>query len=76
MHRFAKAYEILELTPEATIEQVKKAYRRLALRYHPDLNKAKDAHERFLHIQKAYEIILTADKKWSHPKGTRNGAEV
>lgn len=65
MHRFAKAYEILELTPDASLEQVKKAYRRLALRYHPDLNSAKDAHERFLHIQKAYEIILTADENWS-----------
>jgi hypothetical protein len=65
MHRFAKAYEILELTPDASLEQVKKAYRRLALRYHPDLNSRKDAHEKFLHVQKAYEIILEADKNWT-----------
>ncbi len=65
MHRFAKAYEILELTPDASMEQVKKAYRRLALRYHPDLNSAADAHDRFLHVQKAYEIILTVDKTWN-----------
>jgi len=65
MHRFAKAYEILELTPDASMEQVKKAYRRLALRYHPDLNSAADAHDQFLHVQKAYEIILTADSTWN-----------
>ncbi len=65
MERFSKAYEVLGLTPEADLDQVKKAYRRLALRYHPDLNSDPQAHERFLLVKKAYDVILTADKKWS-----------
>jgi hypothetical protein len=82
MERFAKAYELLELKPGASMEQVKKAYRRMALRFHPDLNSAPDAHERFMHVQKAYEIIVTADKNWtpeeasaSEPTGPLSGRE-
>lgn len=56
---------MLGLEPDANMEQVKKAYRRLALRNHPDLNSDPKAHERFLLVKKAYDVILTADKKWS-----------
>lgn len=65
MQRFAKAYEILGLTVGATQDEVKKAYRKLALRYHPDLNPSSEAHEKFILIQKAYEILETAERTFS-----------
>lgn len=65
MQRFAKAYEILGLKVGATPEEVKRAYRRLAFKYHPDINPSAAAHELFIHVQKAYEIIITAEKTWT-----------
>ena len=65
MERFRKAYEIMELSPDASLEQVKKSYRRLALRYHPDLNSKPGAGEKFILIKKAYDIILTADRTFN-----------
>jgi hypothetical protein len=50
-------YETLGLSVTASKEEVKKAYRRLALRYHPDKNKNPDAWEKFKKINKAYEIL-------------------
>lgn len=62
MERFAKAYEILGVKVGASEEEVKKAFRKLAFKYHPDLNSSADAHEKFLNVQKAYEIIITAER--------------
>lgn len=68
MERFAKAYEILGVPVGAELTAVKKAYRKLALKYHPDVNPSKEAHEKFIHVQKAYEIICTADRTWTEAK--------
>ena len=65
MKRFAKAYEVLGVKVGASEEEVKKAFRKLAFKYHPDLNKSSEAHEKFLHVQKAYEIIITAERTFS-----------
>ncbi|SMO43372.1 DnaJ domain-containing protein [Saccharicrinis carchari] len=51
-------YHILGVTPHATLEQIKKAYRKKAKLYHPDVNKAVDAHERFILVNEAYEYLL------------------
>lgn len=57
------AYKILEITPEATDEEVKKAYRKMALKHHPDKvshlgdDVRKSAEEKFREIQSAYEDI-------------------
>ncbi len=51
-------HRILGLAPGATERQIKAAYRRMALRYHPDLNPAPDAEEKFHEINTAYEYLL------------------
>jgi hypothetical protein len=65
MQRFSKAYEVLGLEEGADRDEVKRAFRKLAFKYHPDLNASPKAHEKFLNVQKAYEIIITAEKTFS-----------
>lgn len=52
----ARAYATLELSPDASPDDIKTAHRRLAAQYHPDSKTGN--HERFLEIQAAYETIL------------------
>ncbi|MCL9820320.1 J domain-containing protein [Helicobacter sp. 14348-15] len=56
-------YETLEVSSNATSEEIKKAYRRLARKYHPDINKEKDAEEKFKEINAAYEILSDEKKR-------------
>jgi hypothetical protein len=51
-------YAVLQLDEHATPEEIKKAYRRLAKQYHPDVNKSPDAHDRFIEITEAYEFLI------------------
>ncbi len=50
-------YEILGVSREADKEEIKRAYRRLARKYHPDVNKEEGAEERFKEINRAYEVL-------------------
>ena len=57
-------YKILELTPSATQQEVKKAYRRLALAHHPDTNPDNEtAGSRFREIQEAYQVLSHPDRR-------------
>lgn len=58
-------YEILGVSKGADADEIKSAYRRLAKKYHPDLNKAPEAAEKFKEINEAYEV-LSDDKKRSN----------
>jgi len=56
-------YDILGVSRNATQDEIKKAYRRLALENHPDRNKSKDADKRFREINEAYEILSDPEKR-------------
>ncbi len=56
-------YETLEINENASADEIKKAYRKLARKYHPDVNKDKDAEEKFKEINAAYEVLSDPQKK-------------
>lgn len=56
-------YETLEVSENATPEEIKKAYRKLARKYHPDVNKDPKAEEKFKEINAAYEVLSDPQKK-------------
>jgi len=56
-------YEILGVSRSATQEEIKKAYRRLARQYHPDVNKSPEAEARFKEINEAYEVLSDPQKR-------------
>ncbi len=64
-------YEVLGVSRNATLEEIKRAYRNLARRYHPDVNKDPGAEALFKEINEAYEVLSDAEKReaydrWGH----------
>ncbi len=56
-------YETLEISDTASADEIKKAYRKLARKYHPDVNKEASAEEKFKEINGAYEVLSDPEKK-------------
>ncbi|OGD83306.1 hypothetical protein A2572_03545 [Candidatus Collierbacteria bacterium RIFOXYD1_FULL_40_9] len=56
-------YDILGVPKTATEAEIKSAYRKLALKWHPDRNKEKDATEKFKEVNEAYEVLSNKDKR-------------
>jgi DnaJ-related protein SCJ1 len=56
-------YDTLGVSPTATQQEIKKAFRRLSQQYHPDLNPAPEATEKFSNINNAYEVLSDSEKR-------------
>lgn len=56
-------YQILNISENATVEEIKIAYRKLAILYHPDKNKNIDANKKFVEIKNSYDILLNPVKR-------------
>ncbi|MFV0395953.1 MAG: molecular chaperone DnaJ [Coprobacillaceae bacterium] len=75
-------YEVLEVSKDASASDIKKAYRKKAKQYHPDVNKDPDAEEKFKEVQEAYEVLSDDNKKSTYDRfghaafeqGAGNGA--
>ncbi|MCK8602116.1 DnaJ C-terminal domain-containing protein [Desulfoferrobacter suflitae] len=61
--KFRDYYEILGVPRTATQEEIQRAYRKLARKLHPDVNKASDAEEKFKELGEAYEVLKDPDKR-------------
>ncbi len=59
-------YKILGVTKSATDQEIKSAYRKLALKYHPDKNKTKEGESKFKEVTKAYEVLGDAQKRQTY----------
>jgi len=59
-------YEVLGLKKGATIDEVKKAYKELAKKYHPDVSKEQDAEKKFKEVAEAYAVLSDPEKKQNY----------
>jgi DnaJ-class molecular chaperone len=59
-------YQILGVSKTASADEIKRAYRKMALQYHPDRNKGKEAEGKFKEVTKAYEVLSDASKRQTY----------
>ena len=70
--QFKDYYDTLGIERDASQEEIKRAYRRLARRYHPDVSDEADAEERFKEIGEAYEVLKDPEKRAAYDQFGKN----
>ncbi|CAN4088709.1 unnamed protein product [Withania somnifera] len=61
-------YSVLNVSRNATLQEIKASYRKLARKYHPDMNKGPGAEEKFKEISAAYEVLSDEEKRSSYDR--------
>ena len=76
--KYKDYYDILGLQRGASADDIKGSYRKLARKYHPDVNKAADAEDRFKEIGEAYQVLKDPEKRAAYDRmgsNYRNGQD-
>lgn len=69
-------YQRLQLTRDATLPMIKKAFKKLSLELHPDKNRSPDAVNRYLSVKTAYEVLIDSEKRDIYNRLGQRGLEV
>jgi molecular chaperone DnaJ len=69
-------YEVLGVSRDATEDDIKKAFRKLAFQYHPDHNHDDDASEKFKEVNEAYEVLSDTEKRSAYDRFGHNGGQT
>ncbi|KAG2484922.1 hypothetical protein HYH03_016308 [Edaphochlamys debaryana] len=72
-HAQKSFYEVLGVSPSASDRDIKASYRKLAMKLHPDVNKAPDAQKRFMEVKVAYETLSDAKQRAEYDRRLRMG---
>ena len=68
-------YKLLGVTKNADNRDIRKAFKKLALKYHPDKNNEEDAHDKFLKLNRAYEILKDEETRKKYDLYGEDGLE-
>ena len=71
---FKNYYKILGVAEDADIKAIKKAYRKLALKLHPDVSAEADASDKFKEVAEAYEVLKDQEKRAEYDHIKKYGA--
>lgn len=69
---FKDYYQIMGLAPDATLQEIKRTYKKLARKYHPDVSKEPDAEVRFKEVGEAYAVLKDPEKRAAYDKYGKN----
>ncbi len=70
---FKDYYAVMGVSPEASQDEIKRAYRKLARKYHPDVSKEPNAENRFKELGEAYEVLKDPEKRTAYDKLRKGG---